>query len=147
MWWCFNAVNFSHGKTRRAESRQRRSGWRWRRCAKPAFRSCSSKRSPWTGVGKACSWTKEWAWHTCAGFWPIRITCRWIRSGRWSSICPTFSWVNMIFLFDRKQIEIVRGRFFSLWFPSFFLFSFRKGIRRSRIAGGKSFTVDQRLEK
>lgn len=32
---------------------------------------------------------------------------------------------------------------------SFFLsfFFFRKGIRRSRIAGGKSFTVDQRLEK
>lgn len=43
-------------------------------------------------------------------------------------------------LSSREEIEM--EQFFILIF-----FFFRKGIRRSRTAGGKSVTVDQRLEK
>lgn len=46
-------------------------------------------------------------------------------------------------LSSREEIEM--EQFFILIF--FFFFFFRKGIRRSRTAGGKSVTVDQRLEK
>lgn len=44
-------------------------------------------------------------------------------------------------LSSREEIEM--EQFFIL----IFFFFFRKGIRRSRTAGGKSVTVDQRLEK
>lgn len=46
-------------------------------------------------------------------------------------------------LSSREEIEM--EQFFILIF--FFFFFFRKGIRRSRTAGGKSVTVDKRLEK
>lgn len=84
---------------RRAERRRRRSAWRWRKCARRACRSSSSKRSRWTAAVRASWSTKGWASHMCQGCSRTRTMCRWIRSGPWSSTCPIFSWVRVCYTF------------------------------------------------
>lgn len=88
----------------RAERRPRRSAWHWRRCARRACRSSSSKRLRWTAAVKASWSTRGWASRTCVDCSRTKTTCQWIRSGPWSSICPISSWVSLLSSIRRPLI-------------------------------------------
>jgi len=99
---------------RQAEQRQRKSAWRWKRCARRAYRSSSSKRLRWTAAVKASWSTKEWASRTCVDCSRTKTTCQWIRSGPWSSTCPISSWVSLLSSICRLLIaRLMTQQFFS----------------------------------